>query len=97
MLICFCFVPMVGLIALFIWLMMLATSKAAESSPFGKIILAAGIFTWSHLIDGGLPPNSCAFVIVAVAVASSSIRVIILKPGKNFIIAVKIVIFRVCT
>jgi len=69
---CFCLVPMVGLMELFIWLMILATSRPAESSPTGKITFAAGISIWFHLTEGGLPPNSWALVKVAVAVSSSS-------------------------
>src|ERR1700744_373142 len=74
MLTCFCLVPMVGLMELFICAMILATSRPAESNPAGKITLAAGISICFHLMDGGLPPNSWAFMVVAVASNNSGKR-----------------------
>jgi len=40
----------------------------ALSIPAGNITFAAGVFTCCHLMDGGLPPNCCAFVDVAIAI-----------------------------
>jgi len=54
---------------------------AAESSPLGKITLAAGVFTWFHLTDGGLPPNSWALVMVAVASSVKKVIASLAQPG----------------
>ena len=66
---------MVGCITPFIWVTMLATRNPAVSSPKGKITLAAGILIWSHLMDGGFPPNSWALVNVVLAVISNNNRI----------------------
>lgn len=65
---------MVGSVAAFICSTIFATRLATESNPVGNITFAAGVFTWFHLMDGGLPPKVCALVIVALAVVSSNKR-----------------------
>src|SRR6185503_12805032 len=89
MLTCFCFVPMVGSITVFIRAMMPATVYAAESSPLGKITLAARVFTWFHFIDGGLPPNSWALVKVAVENSRKRGIISLAQPG-NLLIGMKV-------
>jgi hypothetical protein len=37
-----------------------ATRAAELSKPFGKITLAASLFTCCHFTEGGLPPKRCA-------------------------------------
>jgi hypothetical protein len=52
---------------------------ADESSCWGKIILASGVFTWFHFIEGGLPPNCWALRQLQKVISVNPVNIILNK------------------
>jgi len=57
----FCRSPMLNVVCRLMLLANMATRAATLSKPAGKITRKVSVLTWRHLVEGGLPPNSCEY------------------------------------